>query len=83
MIPADAALIPWLVTYSDAHRPDGTLVKQNTSAQDAAARHTETVYAPTAQAATDMYERDWGRMVTGCKRMEGQVIEKIRGGVAA
>lgn len=64
------AQVPFRVTYSPAHLPNGVPVDPRASRQVLAERRTAQVMAPTADAATMTFERETGRMVTGCTRLQ-------------
>lgn len=64
------AQIPYRVTYSPAHLPSGVPVDPQASRQVLAERRTASVIAPNADAACAMFERDSGRMVTACTRLQ-------------
>ncbi|MGE3346077.1 MAG: hypothetical protein AB7I35_01440 [Ramlibacter sp.] len=75
-----ATLTPWLITFAPHLRPCGGLLDPRaTTAAQAAVRKTETVYAPTSQTATDRFEREQQRLVTGCRRLDGQAYEVVAG----
>lgn len=75
-----AMLTPWLITFAPHLRPCGGLLNPlATTAAQAALRKTETVYAPTSQTATDRFEREQQRLVTGCRRLDGQGYEVVAG----
>ena len=64
------AQVPYRLTYSPAHRPSGVPVIPNASRQVLSERLTADVVAPSADAACAIFERDSGRMVTACTRLQ-------------
>lgn len=63
-------LATWQLTYSPAHKPSGTPLNPHASRQVMAQRLTTTIEAPTADAATGIFEREKGLMVTACERLQ-------------
>lgn len=66
----NAALQTYQLTYAPAYRPSGTPLEPTASRQTLAERKTANVEAITSDGAIDTFERDAGRMVTGCKRLQ-------------
>jgi hypothetical protein len=64
------------LTYSPAHRANGTPIDPTASRQALSERRTITVQAAHADAAVWMFERDHGRMATACKRLQDVEAER-------
>jgi hypothetical protein len=64
------ALTRFQLTYSPAHRANGTPIDPTASRQVLSERRTITVQAAHADAAVWIFEREHGRMATACKRLQ-------------
>lgn len=62
--------VPFRLTYSPSHFPNGIPRNPTASRQVLAERRTAEVMAPSADAATWAYERDHDVMVTACTRLQ-------------
>jgi hypothetical protein len=69
-------VIAFELTYSPAHRANGTPLDPCASRQVMAERRTATVRARHADAAVWMFERDNDRMATACKRLQDLADEE-------
>lgn len=64
------ALTPFELTYCPAYKPSGAPINPQASRQELQERRTAVVEALSSEAATDRFERDQDRMVTGCTRVQ-------------
>lgn len=69
---APPPLLTYQVTYSPAHTPMGIPLDKNASRQVLRERLEDTVQALNVDDAVQTFEHQTGRMVTNCKRVQGQ-----------
>jgi hypothetical protein len=68
--PSEPLLVTYQLTYSPAHRANGTPLDPTASRQVLAERRTVKLQARHADAAVWTFERATDRMTTGCKRLQ-------------